>query len=104
MKGCSTNFSCDADTKERILNPIQQDNPNLIGKTWAEIQAIEAQSSRDDYDPQTDWDSLVQAAKVRQAQSDAQFAANPSQTLPASDGLAVVIARLEVLTRQANAH
>lgn len=95
---------CDTGTEERIETIMQQDNQNLIGKTLAEIQAIEAQSSRDNYDPQTDWDPEVQAAKVRQAQSDAQFAANPSQSIPAADGLAVVIARLKVEMRKANAH
>ena len=84
---------------------MRQDDPSLIGKTLAEIDAIRAQSSSDDYDPQTDYDPRVQAAKMRQAEFDAWRKANPHVTsYPAADSLAVVIARLEVLIEQGNKH
>lgn len=83
---------------------MQQDDSHLIGKTLAEILAIRSSESHDDHIPETDWDPAVQAAKEQQAASDAEFAKNPSSTIPAADGLAVVIARLEVLGRKAGAH
>lgn len=83
---------------------MPHEDRHLIGKTIAEIDALTAAAATDNYNPETDWDPLVQAAKIRQAESDASLARSPSESAPASDALAVTIARIEVELRKTSAH